>query len=180
MDRDVRPTFHLEAGYPLSKHRAQLTNESDRPAQRSEAGSRERWCTGGLLIPLFWRGLALFMSLLLSHCLHFYLCVKDRYWPVKGSRWQNGASCYVSSWQADWCGLWSGTLAVGTGAPYRCMCLLWAAVPGCVHTATGHRSHRPSALLAPGSAATMSVCWVSPLLMATLSGRASKWTYTCM
>lgn len=39
MDRDVRPTFHLEAGYPLSKHR--MTNESDRQAQRSEAGSRE-------------------------------------------------------------------------------------------------------------------------------------------
>jgi len=37
LDIDVRPTFHLEAGYPLSKHRTQLTNESNRQAQRSTA-----------------------------------------------------------------------------------------------------------------------------------------------
>lgn len=28
LDIDVRASFHLEAGYPLSKHQGQLTNES--------------------------------------------------------------------------------------------------------------------------------------------------------
>lgn len=36
LDIDVRPTFHLEAGYPLSKHRTLLTNESDRKTGSEE------------------------------------------------------------------------------------------------------------------------------------------------
>lgn len=36
LDVDVRPAFHLVAGYLLSKHRSQLTNESDR-----QTGSEE-------------------------------------------------------------------------------------------------------------------------------------------
>lgn len=44
LDRDARPTFHLRAGYPLSKHRAQLTNESD------VGGSEERgWFQGVMM-----------------------------------------------------------------------------------------------------------------------------------
>lgn len=41
LDIDVRPTFHPVAGYPLSKHRTQLTNESHRQAQRSKAFLKE-------------------------------------------------------------------------------------------------------------------------------------------
>lgn len=37
LDIDVRPSFHLESGYPQSKHKTQLTNESNRQAQRSKA-----------------------------------------------------------------------------------------------------------------------------------------------
>lgn len=64
----------------------------------------------------------------------------------------------VSSWHVDWCGLWLVTFTVGTGARYRCMCLLWAAVPGCVHTVTSHRSHRPSAMLTPDPTVALHVC----------------------
>lgn len=60
-------------------------------------------------------------------------------------------------------GLWLVTLTVGTGAPQRCRCFLWAAVLSCVHIVT---SHRPSALLPPGPHSSMLFVYrVSPLLM---------------
>lgn len=63
-------------------------------------------------------------------------------------------------------GLWLVTLTVGTGAPQRCRCFLWAAVLSCVHIVTSHRSHRPSALLPPGPHSIMLFVYrVSPLLM---------------
>lgn len=34
LDMDVRATLHLDAGYPLSKHRTQLANESDQQTQK--------------------------------------------------------------------------------------------------------------------------------------------------
>jgi len=38
LDIDVRPTFHLKAGYPLSKHKTQMTNESDGQTGSEEYG----------------------------------------------------------------------------------------------------------------------------------------------
>lgn len=36
---DVRATLHLDAGYPLSKHRTQLANESDQQTHSEKQGS---------------------------------------------------------------------------------------------------------------------------------------------
>lgn len=125
--------------------------------------------------------ISLYVSPPVSLSLLFIYTWKTEIGQVSESHRRGGVSCCVSSWQSDWCGLRSVTPTDGTGARYRCMCLLWAAVPGCVHTATGHRSHRPSALLAPGSAVACCLFteWAH-YWWATLNGRASKFNCTSM
>lgn len=94
----VRPTFHLEAGYPLSKHRTQLTNESDGQTKLKGVwlflGSDD--VRGAFSYRCSNKALSLFLSLLLSYCRYFDLCVKDRNWTGERFYWQ-----VVCVWLAD-------------------------------------------------------------------------------
>ena len=93
-------------GYPLSKHRPQLTNASGRQAWRSGAGLREGFCTTGLLVALLYRSPPAFYT---THMKQVGV-------------WRGRASCWVPIWHTGVVyGL--GTLPVGTGAECRCMCL---------------------------------------------------------
>lgn len=66
LDGDARPTFHLGAGYPLSKHRAQLTNESD------GGGSEERGWFQGVMMCEGPSHSAIITKLCLHFCLFFF------------------------------------------------------------------------------------------------------------
>lgn len=152
LDMDVRATLHLDAGYPLSKHRTQLANESDQQTHSEKQGCflREWYCT----------------RCLCNKALSFVWLLVLLFWKEWEIGHVGGLRAEVACPAVRVVGLWLVTLTVGTGAPQRCRCFLWAAVLSCVHIVTSHRSHRPSALLPPGPhSSVLFVYRVSPLLM---------------
>lgn len=75
LEIDVRPTFHLVSGYPLSKHKTQLTNESGGQAQRSKAVFKGvMMYEGACSYRCCDRALSLFLPSIVTCCLGFRVC----------------------------------------------------------------------------------------------------------
>lgn len=172
LDIDVRPTFHLKAGYPLSKHRTQLMNQTDRLwGVRLFLGSRG--VRGAFSYRCYNKTLSLLLSLLLSPVIIFlYLCLIHRHWT--GKRVSLVRRCVLLCVQlADWL-LW---FTVSDSHSWdRCSIQMYVSFMGscpglCPY---GNRPQKPQAFSFTPSwfhSSLLFVYWVSPLLMGH-----SEWT----